>query len=53
MLANLNGSAANSENSALQQDFKDTSVFTNPGVWTGANQSTVNQGGFQSHMPTK
>lgn len=53
MLANLNGSAANSENSALQQDFTDTSVFTNPGVWTGANQSTVNQGGFQSHMPTK
>lgn len=59
MLSNLNGSAANPENKTpLEQNFQDTSVFTNPGAWTGTQyQSTVNQSnvntGFQSHMPTK
>ena len=53
MLSNLNGSAANPENKTpLEQNFQDTSVFTNPGVRTGTNQSTLNTG-FQSHMPTK
>lgn len=54
MFAALNNSAA----SPVNQEYTDTSVFTNPGVYqsTTGYQSTVNQSnvntGFQPHMPT-